>query len=171
MNSVNIIIESDDVKGLAPAVGKVGTVVFIRKAKKLWGMLSDNYSDSKVIKLCLKVSAPEYIVDIFPSLVGGYACYMGEGALFPSPIKILKIWKVTFKGCIRMSGGNQIASCLLATAVTSVSLFPKYAFHGQLVAGSHAFIRMAYSTVKEIDEVLEDAEFIKFLGNRGYGTL
>lgn len=96
---------------------------------------------------------------------------MGKGALFPSPIKILKIWKITFKGCMHMSGGNQIASCLLATAVTSVSLFPKYAFHSQLVAGSHAFIRMAYSTIKGIDEVIEDAELIKFLGNEGYALL
>ena len=168
---VDTIIETGDITAVAPAATKVGTIVFIRKAKKLWGLLSDNYGDKKIMQLCEMVSIPEYLVNIFPSLVGGYACYMGEGALFPNPKKILKIWKITFYGCLRMSGGNQIAACILATAVTGVSLFPKYTFHGQLVTGAHAFIRMAYSTVKGIDEVIEDAEFIKFLGKGGYAQL
>lgn len=52
---VDIIIEPYDMKGLAPAVSKVGTVVFIRKAKKLWGLLSDNYGNTKLMQLCAKV--------------------------------------------------------------------------------------------------------------------
>ena len=81
------------------------------------------------------------------------------------------MWKITFHGCLRMSGGNQIASCLLATVVTGISLFSKYKFHKQLVQVSHVFIRMAYSTVKGINGVLQDAEFIDFLGKGGYGQL
>ena len=138
----------------------------------MWGLLAENYGDKKIIKLRGKIPVPEYLVDIFPSVVGGYACYLGEGpTLFPNPKRIYKIWKVTFHGCIRMSGGNQIAACLLATAVTGVSMIPKYKFHGKLVTIAQAFIRMAYSAVKPIDEVIEDVEFIQFIARGGYAQL
>ena len=168
---VNPIVEVDDITTIAPSVTRVGTLVFIRKFKRLWGILSDNYGNLKLTKLCEKLQIPEYFIDIFPYATGSYACYMGEGALFPSPKKIFKIWKITFHGCLRMSGGNQIVSCLLATVVTGASLFPRYKFHKKLVQIAHVFIRMAYTTVKPIDEILKDAEFIDFLGGLGYGQL
>ena len=52
---VNPIIETDDITTIAPAAARVGTVVFIRKAKRLWGVLSDNYGNLKLIQLCEKL--------------------------------------------------------------------------------------------------------------------
>lgn len=169
---VDTNIETGDIAAVAPAAVKLGTKVFIYKARKLWGILYDNHGGSRIVQLCEKLPAPEYLIDNFPSFVGGYACYIGEGpTLFPNPKRIFKIWRITFRGCLHMSGGNQIASCLLATVVTGVSLFPRYKFHSKLIVSAQAFIRMAYSAVKPIDKVIEDAEFVQFILKDGYGQI
>ena len=43
--------------------------------------------------------------------------------------------------------------------------------YGKLVTIAQAFIRMAYSAVKPIDEVIEDVEFIQFIARGGYAQL
>lgn len=123
-------INASDSQALLPTFSKVNTIVFFKKTRKLWGIVVNKYSDRKIIKLCARIAPSKEILDKTLSLVGSYFWYSNdEGVLISTPLIIFRIWRVTFKGCLRMSGGNQIVSCPMAIVVTTISLFPSYEHH------------------------------------------
>lgn len=164
-------ISSVDTKSLYPGFAKFGTVVFIKKTYKVYLFIKNRYGDSKLLELLENIKPSKHTLERLPFLATGYSIYMGEnGKLIPKPMRIIIIWKETFQGCLKMSNGNQIASCLMAFAAVGLSMWPSFEHQNHFISIAQILIRLAHSSVVySVTEVEEILEGIGYLTEGTYG--
>jgi len=142
-----VTITADDTKALYPAISKFGTIIFIKKLTKLYRFTKDKYGTTKFIELLEKVKPSQEMLERIPTFTGSYLIYSGiDSQKIPRPISIIIFWKKTFRGCMRLSNGNQIASCLIAFAATAMTLSAFYKHRLYMLPIAQLLIRLAYTS-------------------------
>jgi len=142
---------------LYPPISKFRTVLFIKKLTKLYQFTKDIYVTTKFIQLLENIKPSEELLKRIPTSIGSYIIYSDiDGRKISTPISILIFWKKTFRGCMKLSNGNQIASCLIPFGATVINISPFYKHRLYMIPIAQLLIRLAYrSSILEIDDLQE----------------
>ena len=127
-------------------------------------LLKMSDEDSKFRRLLNSVVLSRDTIDKLGFVGAGWLTHTADGSYKVTPLMIIRIYKVTYRGCMKMSNDNIIISCSAAVISIILSLCPWYDCRNYFIFLTQVFIQFAHMSIKEFNEIIQivdDAVSIK----------
>lgn len=88
-------------------------------------------------------------------LVAAISFTLNGGETVSKPLTVFKTFKLVFKGCMRFTDKNVVASCTLAVGACVTQFLPWYQFNKEMIPMCQIMINLASMSIKESNDVID----------------
>jgi len=152
---VEVALLTETIQPLFPPMVKVGLTIFIARIRKISALVKLGSDKNKLRQLIDSGALSKDIIDKIPFIAAGWFTHIKDGSLKVTPFMLFKIWKETYKGCIKLSNGSIIVSCSAATIGIILSLCPWYNRRNEFIVLTQVFIKFAHTSITELKDTID----------------